>query len=97
MTSTVAAAQRQLKEAQDALTKAQAAENFEALFDQVGEVFLVVARVPSFDQFVGYSETGIILGVFAEQADAEEYRAGAEKPVGTELRVEPMALRAAQF
>lgn len=94
MTVSVDSAQRQFDEAQAILAEARAVERFELQFPEQAEIFLVIARTPIFAQFVGYSETGIPLASFTKEEDAEDYAAGIEKPVGTELVVEPLSLRA---
>lgn len=93
MTISVDSAQRQFEEAQAILDQAREAERFEAQFPEQTEIFLVIARKVEFQQFVSYSVDGIPLGSFTLKKDAEDYAAGIEKPVGTELVVEPLSLR----
>lgn len=93
MTISVDRAQRQFEEAQAILEKAREAERFEAQFPEASEIFLVIARKPDFQQFVGYSVDGIPIASFTSWEDADEYAAGIEKPAGTELLVEPLSLR----
>ena len=92
-TLSVDVARRRLAEAQDELDRAEAKERFEARFPVQSTIYLVIARKPSFDQWVSYSTDGIPMGSFSSEQDAESYRENTEAPSGYDLLVEPLELR----
>lgn len=90
--TTVDQARRQLAEAQRNLDAAIEEQQKLDSFPTESSAFLVIARQPSYDQFVSYSELGIPQAVFATEAEAERYRTTIAPPVGYDFLVEELPL-----
>lgn len=93
MTPNVDQARNRLAQAQEELRVAEAAQATLDSFPVVGEVHAVMARVPSFEQFVSYSETGILVAVCDSEEAAERYAREVTPPRGYYLVPEKIALR----
>lgn len=93
ITPNVDQARYRLAQAQEALRIAEAAQATLDSFPVVGEVHVVMARVPSFDQFVSYSETGLLVAVFNSEEAAERYAREVTPPTGYYLVPEKIELR----
>jgi hypothetical protein len=93
-TSTVDQARYRLERAQEELRNAEATEALLDTFPKVGEVHAVMARVPSFDQFVSYSTDGILVAVCSSEEEADRYAREVKPPTGYYLVPEKIALLA---
>lgn len=91
---TVDQARHDLEEAQIRLQLAEAADQFNNSFQVTGEVFIVVAKVPSFEQFVSYPDEGKLVRPFTSREEAQRFVDGAKKPVGYDYLIVPMPLYA---
>lgn len=81
-TPTVDQARYRFERAQEELRAAEAAQATLDTFPVVGEVYAVMARVPSFDQFVSYSTEGILVAVCTSEEAAARYARDVAPPVG---------------
>ncbi len=88
-TSTVANARFALQEAQESLRQAEAAEALQLSFGDTQDVFVVMARRPTFGQFVSYSEEGILMAIFSDENEAARFARETKAPASTMLQVEP--------
>lgn len=85
----VEAAEYRLREAQaqyDAAVQEQAVLNS---FGRTTELYAVMAKVPSFDQFISYPAEGKLVAVFADEDSATAFVAAVKAPAGTHLVIEP--------
>jgi hypothetical protein len=92
MTPTVDQARYRLERAQEKLRAAETAQATLDTFPVVGEVHAVMARVPSFDQFVSYSTEGILIAVCTSEEEAARYVRDVAPPVGYYLVPEKIDL-----
>lgn len=91
-TPTVDQARYRFERAQEELRAAEAAQATLDTFPVIGEVHAVMARVPSFDQFVSYSTEGILVAVCASEEDAARYARDVTAPSGYYLVPEKINL-----